>query len=87
MSRIGRALPLVGLTAVPLACQGQSAPSNTAFGALSSPMATSSAIPSAQPSAAARTCRGPEVDWSALPPVAQAYGRAWNEAAESEQFR
>jgi len=29
--------------------------------------------------AAAEVCTGPDVDWSAIPAVAQGYGRAWNE--------
>lgn len=49
-----------------------------------SPVASMSQTPSAAvtnrtPGIAAAVCRGPDVDWSALPAVAEAYGRAWNE--------
>ena len=79
MIRIARTMLLVGISAVLLACQGQSAPSDTSAAAVSSPTAAAAGLQSQQPSGADGTCRGPEVDWSALPPVARAYGKAWNE--------
>ena len=35
----------------------------------------------------AGVCRGPDVDWSALPPVAQAWGKAWNERDDAARLR
>jgi hypothetical protein len=35
----------------------------------------------------AGVCRGADVDWSALPPVAQAWGKAWNERDDAARLR
>ena len=50
-----------------------------AEGACDGPRATS--MPSNAPSGdpAMTSCQGPDVDWSALPDIAQRYGKAWNE--------
>ena len=82
----GRALGLVGIGVALLACQAQSGPTHLPSPATPPATAAVAASESAQPSAA-RACRGPDVDWSALPPVAQAYGKAWNERDDAARMR
>ena len=50
-----------------------------AEGACDGPRMTSLPSNPTPTDAATATCRGAEVDWSALPAVAQGYGKAWNE--------
>ena len=38
-------------------------------------------------SARAAVCLGPDVDWSAVPPVEQAFGQAWNEHDHATRLR
>jgi hypothetical protein len=67
-----RALLLGGLlAATAIACAAGSSGSD--------PTAPSPASPSSAASSVGAACAGPEVDWSAVPAIVEAYGRAWNE--------
>lgn len=82
MRALGRFARLVLAGALAGACTGAS-PSSiiTPAAPTSAPTAaaTATAIPTASPAAGAAICTGTDLYWDKLPPVAQAYGLAWNE--------
>lgn len=83
--RRGRGLWLPGtavLMLLVIACVGASTPGSPTRPAAMDP---TTGVPS--PGAPGPVCRGPDVDWSGLPPIAQAYGRAWNERDEDARLQ
>jgi len=82
------AIPVLSLMLAACGLAGPGTGFSTAGAIAPTPYATAS-VPTARPSADAMpsvdSCRGSNVEWSALPPVAQAYGRAWNERDDAKR--
>ena len=81
-----RAVGILAASFVLVACQVQSVPAPAQSDSTrATPGATASPTEDASP--VARVCRGPDVDWSALPLVAQAWGMTWNERDHAKRLQ